>query len=136
MKIAVVVLSFLTLVLMSCTSIETATPPQPKGVSRIYQNTYPSVYNAVITAAKKKNLAVPGSANLVVSLNNPQGITLTGWGEKITVLVNALASDSTEVVVVNKPLMSSLYFPHEWQKMILDQIDVELHTSHESAGQY
>jgi hypothetical protein len=51
-----------------------------------------------------------------------------GLGYLAVPVVAALIADrrSTEFEIVSKPVLSPLNFPPDWQKILLDQIDVEL----------
>ena len=62
------------------------------------------------------------SGRLVLS----HGVTLWSWGERIAVFLKPVDRRSTEVEIVSKPVLSPLNFPPDWQKILLDQIDVEL----------
>ena len=54
------------------------------------------------------------------------GLTLWSWGERIAVFVKPGSGGSTEVEIVSKPVMTPLNFPPEWDRILLDQINVEL----------
>jgi hypothetical protein len=111
-----------------CASTETVKEAKGQGVTRTYQYAYEPVFNAVIAAAKTKELEVvesdKGSGRLVLS----HGVTLWSWGERIAVFVKALTTETTEVEIVSKPVLSPLNFPPDWQQILLEQIDVQLRT--------
>jgi hypothetical protein len=112
--------------LAGCASTETVKESEGQGVRHAYPYAYDSVYNATLAAAKTKNLDVvendKASGRLVLS----HGVTLWSWGERIAVFVKRKASADTEVEIVSKPVLAPLNFPPDWQKILFDQIDVEL----------
>jgi hypothetical protein len=127
MKISILVITFFAVVAGGCASTETVKEAKGQGVSRTYPYAYESVYNATIAAARTKELEVVENDKANGRLIFSHGVTWLSWGEKIAVFVKALATTSTEVEIVSKPLMSPLNFPPDWQQILLDQIDVELH---------
>jgi len=60
------------------------------------------------------------------TVKEAKGQGLWSWGERIAVFVTPKATNSTEVEVVSKAVLSPLNFPPDWQQILLDQIDVEL----------
>jgi hypothetical protein len=126
MKISILMFIFFAVIASGCASTETVKEAKGQGVSRTYPYAYESVYNATIAAAKTKELEVVENDKANGRLILSHGVTLWSWGEKIAVFVKALATTSTEVEIVSKPVMSPLNFPPDWQQILLDQIDVEL----------
>lgn len=126
MRLFALVASVFFLVLGGCASTETVKEAQGKGVSRVYQRAYEPVYNATLEAAKNKKLDVVESDKVTGRLILSHGITLWSWGERIAVFVKSKGIASTEVEIVSKPVLSPLNFPPDWQKILLDQIDLEL----------
>jgi hypothetical protein len=57
------------------------------------------------------------------------GVTLWSWGERIAVFLKAATDKTTEVEIVSKPVLAPLNFPPDWQKILLDQIDVLLRST-------
>ena len=113
-------------VLAGCASTETVKEARGQGVSRVYEAAYESVYNATLEAAKSKNLEVVESDKATGRLVLSHGVTLWSWGERIAVFIARKGSTGTEVEIVSKPVLSPLNFPPDWQKILLDQIDIEL----------
>jgi hypothetical protein len=109
-----------------CASTETVKEAKGQGVSRAYQYAYEPVYNATLAAAKAKKLEVVENDKTNGRLILSHGVTLWSWGERIAVFVRPMTTNSTEVEIVSKPVLSPLNFPPDWQKILLDQIDVEL----------
>lgn len=113
-------------VTVGCASIETVKEARGQGVGRAYQAAYEPVYSATLEAAKSKNLEIVESDRITGRLILSHGMTLWSWGERIAVFIKPKDSTSTEVEIVSKPVLSPLNFPPDWQKILLDQIDVEL----------
>ena len=113
-------------VLAGCASTETVKEARGQGVSRVYEAAYESVYNATLEAAKSRNLEVVESDKATGRLVLSHGVTLWSWGERIAVFIGRRGSTATEVEIVSKPVLSPLNFPPDWQKILLDQIDIEL----------
>lgn len=120
------IIPFLIAIISGCASTETVKEAMGQGVSRAYQAAYEPVFNATLQAAKAKKLDVvesdKGAGRLVLS----HGVTLWSWGERIAVFIKPKGATSTEVEIVSKPVLSPLNFPPDWQKILLDQIEVEL----------
>lgn len=109
-----------------CASTETVKEAKGQGVSRIYQYAFEPVYSAALASAKTKSLEVVENDKTNGKLILSHGTTLMSWGERIAVFIKPVTANSTEVEVVSKPVMATLNFPPDWQKILLDQIDVEL----------
>jgi hypothetical protein len=127
MKLSALVITVFVVFIGGCASTETVKEAKGQGVSRIYQEAYGPVYNATLAAAKSKNLDVVESDKTTGRIILSHGVTLWSWGEKIAVFVQKKGTTTTQVEVVSKPVLSPLNFPPDWQKILLDQIDVELH---------
>lgn len=115
--------------LAGCASTETVKEAEGQGVSRTYQAAYEPVYDATLEAAKVRQLDVVESDKAAGRLVLSHGVTLWSWGERIAVFVKRRGSASTDVEVVSKPVLSPLNFPPDWQKILLDQIDVEIRST-------
>lgn len=126
MKISIVLISFLAVFLSGCATTETVKEAKGQGASRTYQYAMETVYSAALAAAKTKGLEVVENDKANGKLMLSHGTTLMSWGEKIAVFVKPVATNSTEVEVVSKPVMSTLNFPPDWQTILLDQIEIEL----------
>ncbi len=112
--------------LAGCASTETVRQAQGQGVARTYPAAYEAVYNATLQAAKSRELEVVESDKAAGRLVLSHGVTLWSWGERIAVFIKARGSAATEVEIVSKPVLSPLNFPPDWQRILLDQIGVEL----------
>ncbi len=122
-------IALLSCFLGGCASTETVKNAQGQGVTRAYASAYDAVFNATITAAKEKKLDVVESDRQNGRLILSHGITWLSWGERIAVFIKAISSNSTEVEIVSKPVLSPLNFPPNWQQILLDQIDADLRDS-------
>ena len=128
MKSSLFVICLIASLACGCASTETVREAKGQGVSRIYQYAYEPVFNAVLAAAKTKELEVVESDKSSGRLVLSHGVTLWSWGERIAVFVKTVTTDTTEVEIVSKPVMSPLNFPPDWQQILLEQIDVQLRT--------
>ena len=126
MKVSTLIITFLAVIVSGCASTETVKEAKGQGVSRAYQYAYEPVYNATLAAAKTKELKVVENDKTNGKLIFSHGVTLWSWGEKIVVFIKPMATNSTQVEIVSKPVLSPLNFPPDWQQILLDQIDVEL----------
>ena len=126
MKLSALVISVFIVALGGCALTETVKEAQGQGVTRVYQEAYEPVFNATLEAAKSKNLDVVESDKATGRLILSHGVTLWSWGERIAVFVKSRGSAGTQVEIVSKPVLSPLNFPPDWQKILLDQIEVEL----------
>ncbi|MBX3589309.1 MAG: hypothetical protein KF755_00250 [Burkholderiaceae bacterium] len=126
MRLAHLVIPLVAAFVVGCASTETVKEAKGQGVTRTYAYAYQPVYDATLAAAKTKSLEVVESdkANGRVVLSH--GVTLWSWGERIAVFIRPVTNRSTEVEIVSKPVLSPLNFPPDWQRILLDQIDVEL----------
>lgn len=126
MHSSILMIPILFVVLSGCASTETVKEAKGQGVSRAYQQAYEPVYNATLAAAKAKALEVVENDKTNGRLILSHGVTLWSWGERIAVFVKPVATNSTEVEIVSKAVLSPLNFPPDWQQILLDQIAVEL----------
>jgi len=126
MKISILMFAFVAVIASGCASTQTVKESKGTGVSRTYPYAYESVYNATLSAAKTRELEVVENDKTNGRLILSHGVTLWSWGERIAVFVKPLATSSTEVEIISKPVLSPLNFPPDWQQILFDQIDVEL----------
>ncbi len=128
MKFSVVVMTLLLAMVGGCASVETVREARGQGEVRTYPVAYETACKAVLAAAKTKGLEIvendKDGGRVVLS----HGVTLWSWGERIAVFVRSTSATTTEVEIVSKPVMSPLNFPPDWQRILLDQIAVELRT--------
>lgn len=128
MKISILMITIVAVIASGCATTETVKEAQGQGVSRSYAYAYEPVYNATLSAAKIKKLDVVESDKSGGRLILSNGITWWSWGERIAVFIKPVTVSKTEVEIVSKPVLSPLNFPPDWQKILLEQIDVELRT--------
>lgn len=126
MKSLLIAIPFLAVIVSGCASTETVKEAKGEGVSRVYQYAYEPVYNAALAAAKTKKLEVVENDKVKGRLILSHGVTLWSWGERIAVFIKPMATNTTEVEIVSKPVLSPLNFPPDWQQILLDQVDIEL----------
>ena len=126
MKTAILMFTLVALIVSGCASTETVKEAKGQGVSHTYPYAYESVYDATLSAAKTKKLEIVENDKANGRLILSHGITLWSWGERIAVFVKPLATSSTNVEIISKPVLAPLNFPPDWQQILFDQIDVEL----------
>ena len=126
MKRSLFVICLIAIFAGGCATTETVKEAKGQGVTRTYNYGYEPVFNAVIAAAKAKDLEVVESEKSSGRLILSHGVTLWSWGERIAVFVKALSADTTEVEIVSKPVMEPLNFPPDWQQILLEQIEIQL----------
>ena len=126
MKANLLLVYFLAVVMMGCASTETVKEAKGQGIKRVYQHPYERVYNATLAAAKAQKLEVIESDKSSGRMVLAHGVTLLSWGERVAVFLQPTTTTATEVEVVSKPILSPLNFPPDWEKILLNQIDVEL----------
>lgn len=128
MKIPLFVICIFALLAGGCASTETVKDAKGQGVSRTYPYAYEAVFNAALAAAKTRELEVVESDKSSGRVLLSHGVTLWSWGERIAVFVKSLTNRTTEVEIVSKPVLAPLNFPPDWQKILLDEIDLKLRT--------
>ncbi len=129
MRATIIVVSFVAALLAGCASPQTVKEvkeAQGHGVSRVYASAPGAVHNAVLAAAKAKDLQVVEDDEAAGRIVLSHGVTPLSWGEKIAVFLTPVPPDSTKVEIVSKPVMSTLNFPPDWPKILHDQIAAEL----------
>ena len=126
MKSTFVAICFLAAFSAGCASTETVKGAKGQGESRAYQYNYARVFNATLAAAKAKDLEVLESDSSSGRIILSHGVTLWSWGERTAVFLKAATDKTTEVEIVSKPVLAPLNFPPDWQKILLDKIDVQL----------
>ena len=110
-------------------AIETVKEAKGQGAKRVYQHSYEVVYNATLAAAMKQKLEIVEGDKSAKRIVLSHGITWLSWGERIAIFLKPKTANSTEVEIVSKPILSPLNFPPDWNKILLDQIDVELRSN-------
>ncbi len=129
MRATVVVLSLVAVLLGGCASPQTVKEvkeAQGQGVARVYAAAPGAVHDAVLAAAKARNLEVVEDDRAAGRMVLAHGVTALSWGEKIAVFLTPAGPDSTRVEIVSKPGMSTLNYPPDWPKILHDQIAKEL----------
>ena len=126
MRVSLIVISFFAILTSGCASTKTVKEAQGQGVSRVYNSAYGAVFDATLAAAKTKELKVMESDKNSGRVILSHGVTWWSWGERVAVFLNAVTTETTEVEIVSKPVLSPLNFPPDWQQILLDEIDVEL----------
>ena len=126
MKVSIAMVCFLAVLVSGCASTETVKKSKGEGVSRIYKYGYAPVLEAVLAAAKNKELEVTEKDGSGGRLLFSHGVTMLSWGERIAVFLKPVTANKTEVEVVSKAVLSPLNFPPDWQKILHEQIAVEL----------
>ena len=129
MKISLLIVPLVALIVSACASTETVKEAQGQGATRIYAYAYEPVYNAVLAAAKTKDLEVVENDKANGRLILSHGVTPLSWGERIAVFLKPAAGNSTQVEIISKPVLAPLNFPPDWQNILLDQIDAELRSA-------
>lgn len=129
MKRSLFVICLIAIFAGGCATTETVKEAKGQGVTRTYNYGYEPVFDAVIAAAKTKELELVESDKSSGRLVFSHGVTLWSWGERIAVFVKALTTETTEVEIVSKPVMSPLNFPPDWQNILLNQIEVQLQSA-------
>lgn len=125
MKTTFVAISLLAALSAGCASTETVKDAKGQGERRVYQYNYERVFDATLAAAKAKDLEVIETDRTSGRIILSHGVTLLSWGERIAIFLNR-TDKATEVEIVSKPVLAPLNFPPDWQKILLDQIDVQL----------
>ena len=125
MKTTFVAISLLAALSAGCASTETVKDAKGQGERRVYQYNYERVFDATLAAAKVKDLEVIETDRTSGRIILSHGVTLLSWGERIAIFLNR-TDKATEVEIVSKPVLAPLNFPPDWQKILLDQIDVQL----------
>ena len=126
MRALILAICSLSLLVAGCASTETVKEAQGQGVSRSYPYAYDRVFDAVLAAAKHKELEAVESDKKSGRIVLSHGVTLWSRGERIAVFVKPGSGGSTEVEIVSKPVMSPLNFPPDWPQILFKQIDIEL----------
>ena len=125
MKTTFVAISLLAALSAGCASTETVKDAKGQGERRVYQYNYERVFDATLAAAKVKDLEVIETDRTSGRIILSHGVTLLSWGERIAIFLSR-TDKATEVEIVSKPVLAPLNFPPDWQKILLDQIDVQL----------
>jgi hypothetical protein len=126
MRVRLILSAVLALFLVACTTVETVKEAKGQGAKRTYDAPYEQVFDAVLAAAATRKLQVVESDRAARRIVLSHGVTWLSWGENVAVFVTPLAARSTEVEVVSKAVMTPLNFPPEWDRILLEQIAVEL----------
>lgn len=126
MKRRLFLLACMATLMVGCASTETVKQAEGQGTRVIYPHAYEAVFNATLAAAKAKELEVLESDRQTGKLLLSHGVTWLSWGERIAVFIKQAGEGSTAVEIVSKPVMAPLNFPPEWDRILHDQIKLEL----------
>jgi len=126
MRIRLLLTAALALLLLACTTVETVKEAKGQGTKRAYDAPYEQVFDAVLAAAAARKLQVVENDRAARRVVLSHGVTWLSWGENVAVFVTPVSPRSTEVEVVSKAVMTPLNFPPDWDKILLEQIAVEL----------
>jgi hypothetical protein len=126
MRIRLLLTAMLGLFLLACTTVDTVKEAKGQGAKRTYDAPYEQVFDAVLAAAAARKLQVVEADRAAKRVVLSHGVTWLSWGENVAVFVTPLAARATEVEIVSKAVMTPLNFPPEWDKILLEQIAVEL----------
>jgi len=126
MRISMISVCLLAIMVGGCASTESVKLAKGEGESRVYQYAYNTVFDAVLAAAKSKELEVVETDKKEGRILLSHGTTWMSWGEHIAVFINSVSDKTTKVEIVSKPVMSTLNFPPDWQSILLNEIAVQL----------
>ena len=120
---ALLALSFTT----GCATLADATAARGQGMSRVYDQPYDVVWDAVNAAIKDTDLKV-ASANKDAGTILAQGaISAFSWGENVAVFVDRVDGKvSTRVEIVNKRALATNITAHSWDKTLFAKLDERL----------
>jgi uncharacterized lipoprotein len=120
---ALLALSFTT----GCATLADATAARGQGMSRVYDQSYDVVWDAVNAAIKDTDLKV-ASANKDAGTILAQGaISAFSWGENVAIFVDRVDGKvSTRVEIVNKRALATNITAHSWDKTLFEKLDERL----------
>jgi hypothetical protein len=112
------------IVAAGCASAEGIT--DSLGTKRVYRESYESTFNAVLVAARVRQLEVVEADESAGKIALSRSGTWSNWGERVLVFVTPLADGFTEVEIVSTPRLEFLSFSPDWARILLQRTDVEL----------
>ncbi len=110
-----------------CSTLSDATAARGQGMSRVYDQPYDAVWDAVNAALKDTDLKI-ASANKDAGTILAQGaISAFSWGENVAIFVDRVDGKvSTRVEVVNKRALATNITAHSWDKTLFEKLDERL----------
>ncbi|MBM3358510.1 MAG: hypothetical protein FJY54_12380 [Betaproteobacteria bacterium] len=109
-----------------CATVDTVKEAKGQGIKRTFRQPFEIVFQATLTAAAKRKLAVveqdPASGRILLA----SGATWTSLGERIAVFVNRAGERATSVEVVSKPRIAMITFPPDWPRLLFGDIEHEI----------
>ena len=113
-----------TIIVAGCASAEGIR--EGLGAKRVYRESYESTFNAVLVAARARQLEVVEADESAGKIALSRTGNWSNWGERVQVFVTPLADGFTEVEIVSTPRLEFLSFSPDWARILLQRTDVEL----------
>ena len=109
--------------LAACTTIDSVKDTRGKGLKRTFKQPYDEVFDAVMSAADRKQLEIVSSARESGTVLLSNGVSLSSLGERIAVFVSRLSDRTTSVEIVARPVLATVTFPPDWPGLLFGEIE-------------
>jgi hypothetical protein len=96
------------------------------GAKRVYRESYESTFNAVLVAARARQLEVVEADESAGKIALSRAGNWSNWGERVQVLVTPLADGFTEVEILSTPRLEFLSYSPDWARILFKGTDDEL----------
>ena len=105
-----------------CSTLSDARKAKGKGTSRIYNESFDTVWDAVPQAVGDMGLQVASQNKEDGYVLGQKGLTAFSYGENVAVFVEKVDDERTRVEVVSKKALATNIFAWNWEKPILDRL--------------
>jgi len=106
-----------------CATIDSVKDTRGKGLKRTFKHPSEEVFDAVMSAADRKQLEVVSSERGSGTVLLSNGVSLSSLGERIAVFVSRLSDRTTSVEIVARPVIATVTFPPDWPSLLFGEIE-------------
>ena len=125
LKLACIALLFL--YIQGCATMADSISAKGTGQYRVYEKSFDEVWEAVISVVTGTQLSLVTKNKETGQILAQKGVSALSYGENVAIFVERVGSVvRTRVEVVSKKAMATNVFATNWEKNILEKLDLKL----------
>lgn len=110
-----------------CATLADSQAAKGTGMSKVYDQSYDVVWDAVVETVKSSDLALVSENKEKGTILAQGAVSAFSWGENVAIFVeDAGGKLKTRVEVVNKRAVATNIFAADWETRILEALDKRL----------